>query len=286
MNIQFLISSLFFSLALCSSLFTSPLPHATPPSSKGYKRIQCTIKPVDRKTESGSHTRIPGPKRANRAQASSTNWSGYAAATDMNNPAANSVSAVYGSWIVPKIQSSKTNSYCAFWVGIDGYSNATVEQIGTSHNYINGKQQHYAWFEMYPENSYMLVGFPLAVGDVISASVVYAGDGVFTLSIQNDTQQLTTTIPASYTTSADAERSSAEWVVEAPYLNGILPLSNFGYGYLWGCLATINGVLASLNNSSWENISIEMVTNNGTSKAAPSLPLQDNGSFFMTWAHR
>lgn len=279
MKTGFLVSNLFFSLALCSSLFSYDIPG-------DYTHINCVISRIDKKINHASHPRIPGSKLwGKRGQYFSTNWSGYAAATNLNNPATNSVSAVYGSWIVPKVGSNR-NSYCAFWVGIDGFSNSTVEQIGTAHDFINGVAQHYAWFEMYPAASFIIGGFPLTSGDVISASVEYVGNGIFTLRLINNTKKVLTTIPSSYTTSLTAQRSSAEWIVEAPFLNGVLPLNNFGFAYLWGCIANINGVLAQFNNSSWQNGAVTMVTNNGTAKAIPSLPLQDNGSFFITWKHQ
>ena len=35
------------------------------------------------------------------------------------------------------------------WVGIDGYSDSTVEQIGTEENVVNGVPQYHAWWKMY-----------------------------------------------------------------------------------------------------------------------------------------
>ena len=60
-----------------------------------------------------------------------------------------SVSYVAGSWVVPTV-STKTNGYSSVWVGIDGYSSSTVEQIGTEEDVVNGKATYYAWYEMYP----------------------------------------------------------------------------------------------------------------------------------------
>ncbi len=171
-------------------------------------------------------------------------------------------------------------------MGIDGYSSSAVEQIGTEHDYRKGKQAHYAWFEMYPRASYEIVGFPVRPGDVISASVVYAGSNIFTLTLHNVTRNVATIVPNKYTLSTTAKRSSAEWIVEAPYLNGILPLSNFGTAHLLGCTATINGITASLKNGSWPKIAIEMVTNSNVPKAIPSAVGVDNQSFTVAWAHK
>lgn len=258
------------------------------PTKPGYQQIECTLIPVAPKNERNSHPHIPGPKsKDTRAgQATSTNWCGYVAESNLTHPAKNSVTAVYGSWIVPVVESSSTATYAAFWIGIDGYSSSTVEQIGTSHDFVNGALQQYAWFEMYPGGSYVINGFSMNAGDVISASVLYSGNNIFTMTLHNDTKQISYTVPTSYTKSTTAQRSCAEWIVEAPYLNSILPLADFVTAYLWGCMATINGVTASINNSSWPNASIEMVTNSGAAKAIPSALLQDNGSFFVTWKHQ
>lgn len=280
MKIRFFSTRLFISLILWSTVDAS---HAI---SKGYREIPCTISRIDEKDNNRTHPHIPGPRSQTRAQQTSTNWGGYVGAANINSPTQNSVSEVYGSWIVPTIVSAGGNTYSALWIGIDGYTSSTVEQIGTSHNFINGKQQHYAWFEMYPGPSYRINGFPLTPGDVISASVVYSGNNIFTMTLSNDTQKVTTTIPTSYTQSSIAERSSAEWIIEAPYSNGILPLSNFKTAYMWGCFATINGIFNAIQNNSWQNVSLEMVTNSGASKAIPSSLLQDDGSFFTLWKHK
>lgn len=260
---------------------------------EAYTEIECQVQLLETAKEThatdhhASHPHIPGPRSARVPSnfATSTNWAGYAAATKLSSPKKNSVSAVSGTWIVPTIQATPDDSFCAIWVGIDGYSSPTVEQIGTEHDWSNGAQQNYAWFEMYPGGSYLINGFPLTPGDVISASVVYSGNSIFTLKLYNDTQQVFVTVPTQYTKSSVAQRNGAEWIVEAPFLNTILPLSDFGTIYLWGCTATINGVTAPIKNKSWQDIGIEMVTNNGAPKAIPSTVLPDGGSFFVTWAH-
>jgi len=258
------------------------------PSRDDYTHIECEIIPIPSSESTNSHPHIPAPrtKRVPAGQTSSNNWSGYAAATNLNSPATHSVSAVSGSWIVPTIKASSTHTYSSMWVGIDGYNSPTVEQIGTEHDYNNGAQHHYAWFEMYPSGSFLISGFPLRPGDVISASVVYTGGTNFVMTIINDTQKVTFTVPSQYTQSSVAQRTSAEWIMEAPFLNQILPLSNFGTAYFIGCAATINGVAAPIGNNSWQNIGIEMVTNTGAPKDLTSALLPDQGSFFVTWQHK
>ncbi len=261
MNIRILVAL----LALSANAVVIAIPD-------GYTAINCTLMPVK--------------PRDGHIMATSTNWGGYVAATNLNSPAQGSVSAVYGSWIVPTIKAASTSTYSAFWIGIDGYSSSSVEQIGTAHDWANGSVQSYAWFEMYPGGSYGINGFPLNPGDVISASVVYTGSGIFVMTLNNNTQKVSFTVPTSYTTSLSAQRSCAEWIIEAPYYNGILPLANFGTGYMLGGSATINGVTGPINNGSWAYTGLNMVTNSGATKAATSPLLHDQASFFATWAHQ
>src|SRR5579885_3262174 len=55
----------------------------------------------------------------------SLNWSGYAVTASSGT-----VTAVYGSWIVPSVSCSKQSTYVAFWAGIDGFNSNTVSRQG------------------------------------------------------------------------------------------------------------------------------------------------------------
>jgi hypothetical protein len=210
----------------------------------------------------------------------STNWSGYAVTTS-----AGQVSQVAGSWVVPTVSSS-VSGYSSAWVGIDGFNSSTVEQIGTDSDYVGGHAYYYAWYEMYPAGS---VNLSLAVnaGDTISASVSYSGSNTFALSIKD----VTTNQSMSFNkTSSQAQRSSAEWIQEAPSsYSGVLPLANFGTINFSGASATVGGTAGPADNgwSSSTLYQIDMVTNTGTAKATPSA-LSDSGSstassFSVTW---
>ena len=214
-----------------------------------------------------------------RAGAStSTNWSGYAV-----TGSSGSVSYVNGSWIVPAVTASATNAYSSFWVGIDGYSSSTVEQIGTDSDWVNGAASYYAWYEFYPKTSHIINTITVNAGDVIYAEVQYSS-GSFTVFIQD------TTTGQSFSTSAkvpSAQRSSAEWIAEAPSSGGVLPLANFGtvdFGLqdtgLSTCYATIGGITGSIGsypNSAVQEIT--MVDSSGNIIAEPT-SLQMSGTSF------
>jgi hypothetical protein len=219
----------------------------------------------------------------------STNWSGYAVTGA-------TVTAVYGSWIVPAVTGSRfATAYSSFWVGIDGFNSSTVEQIGTDSDVQRGKSVYYAWYEFYPlEAMIEISSFTIKPGNVISASVTY-NSSAFTLYIED----VNTTKSFSMTESVASlgytpARSSAEWIAEAPssYF-GVLPLANFAtvkFGsdstaFAGTCTATINGATGNIQSFGTAVQQITMVTSRGAVKAYPSSLSTDGTSFTVTWQH-
>lgn len=219
----------------------------------------------------------------------SLNWSGYAAATNLTNPKTKSVKDVFGAWTVPNLLSTPGTSYAAIWCGIDGYTSPTVEQIGSLHIWSGGVQQNFAWFEMFPQGLFEIVGFPVSPGDVIASEVSYVGKDTFRLVIINYTENVYFIIPSSYTNHFKAERSSAEWIVEAPSsLSDVLPLADFGTVIFTNCNTTIDSVTGSIKNCHWEHDPITMATSTTPRviKAAPSILFNEGSSFAIDWYHQ
>ena len=216
-------------------------------------------------------------------QVTSSNWSGYAITGGKG-----SVTDATGSWIVPSVNCGSTpNGYSAMWVGIDGYSSNTVEQIGTESDCVNGGADNYAWFEFYPHNFFTIESAPIKAGDIISAEVKYsAGKFIVSLSVNHGT-------PFSTSTKLNqAQRSSAEWIVEAPYSGGVLPLADFNttsFGVDYTGITGTNdavvvgarGPIGSFNPS--DVFTITMTADNGAIKALPSALSSDKTSFSDTW---
>jgi hypothetical protein len=213
----------------------------------------------------------------------STNWSGYAATGGKG-----SITSVTASWIIPAIVGTcpSEDQFASFWVGIDGYSSNTVEQIGTDSDCQSGVPTYYVWFEFYPHASYNVNSVPIKPGDKIFAKVNSSGKGMFTVELVNETTR------ASFSTTtkvASADQSSAEWIAEAPYEGGVLPLAPFGtvqfgddYTRVTGtCEATISGVTQFIGSFA-DNVSINMDTTKGVLKDETS-PLSEEGSFSVTW---
>jgi hypothetical protein len=158
---------------------------------------------------------------------SSLNWAGYAVAG--RNGAFRSVSA---SWIEPKVNCSgvpaRGHRFSSFWVGLDGVTSQSVEQLGTDSDCRGTRPAYYAWWELFPLAAVNLSN-PVHAGDHMSASVTFKGGGRFALFIKDSTRRWSRTIVKVH---AEA-RSSAEVIAEAPaLLIGGVPviqnLANFG----------------------------------------------------------
>ena len=169
---------------------------------------------------------------------SSTNWAGYAVSG--NNGAFRTVSA---SWIEPKANCTGVagRRLSSFWVGLDGVTSQSVEQLGTDADCSHSHPVYFAWWEMFPLPS---VNFsnPVRPGDHLSASVTFLGARRFALSIKDSTRHWSHTIVRVH---AEA-RSSAEVIAEAPALliGGqivIQNLTNFGAVRWTG--SKVNGTL-------------------------------------------
>jgi hypothetical protein len=172
-------------------------------------------------TVASRHRHLPAIIRERHGTSVTTgNWSGYAV-TGANG----SVTDVTGSWVVPSVNCGVTPSADAsLWVGIDGFSSNTVEQIGTDSDCVNGQPVYFAWYEFYPHWSYE-ISLKISPGDLIFAEVSAGAKGTFTVTLTNKTSLA----PAFKTSQKmnNAAQSSAEWIVEAPWSGGILPLADF-----------------------------------------------------------
>ena len=219
------------------------------------------------------------------ASTTSANWAGWAV-----TGAKGSVTDVKASWVVPKVTgcTGGTTSYSSFWVGIDGYSSSSVEQTGTDSDCNGATPVYYAWYEFYPKPSHTITSLSISVGDTISAEVSFSASK-FHLKITD------TTTGASFSTSASvrAQRTSAEWIAEAPSsVSGILPLANFGTvvfgldntGVSGTDTATVSSTTSGIGNFSTA-VSINMVGvhNAALTKASTSTLSTDQTSFSVAW---
>ena len=215
----------------------------------------------------------------------SSNWSGYAV-TGSNFTYAN------GSWHVPQVSCSVTpNTYSAFWVGIDGYSDKTVEQVGTESDCSGTTPVYYAWYEFYPAPPVVISLVPISPGDRMGAWVTYGG-GVFTIFIEDYTTGASFIVASPV---SGAKRTSAEWIAEAPCTGAgcgiILPLADFvrvNYGEDYNILDpdSCNATDGSVNDgeiadfgANVKKITMFKVVN----EAVPTALTADGSSFRVNW---
>jgi Peptidase A4 family len=175
----------------------------------------------------------------------SINWSGYA---DVE-AGSHTFSGVSGHWTIPAVSCPaglyrNQDAFIAQWVGLDGATNGTVEQLGTGTQCYEGVTYYYVWYEMFP-NGTVEEGTQACIndnvdcprpGDQISASVGVtpgtAGENNYTLSLTDYTQSDNDfSVTQSCATDVCLDQS-AEWIVERPaFAPGgnyqILPLVDF-----------------------------------------------------------
>ena len=80
--------------------------------------------------------------------------------------------------------SVSSTGYSSTWIGLDGDSSNTVEQIGTEQDYINGKAVYYAWYEMYPKQPVKL-DLVIEPCDTITADVHFTGTDTYKFTIED-----------------------------------------------------------------------------------------------------
>jgi hypothetical protein len=159
----------------------------------------------------------------------SANWSGYAD----SESGTDTVTNVSGSWTMPAVTClprpyQNQDAFLANWVGIDGFSDGTVEQLGTAAQCFEGVTYYYVWYEMYPAGT-VEEGTTACIndnvdcpqpGDTITASVnvtsAGSGENDYTLTLndrQHPQESFSTSAECATDTCAD---SSGEWIVERP----------------------------------------------------------------------
>ncbi len=153
-------------------------------------------------------------------------WSGYAVTASAPYTSAS------GIWQVPNLTNdgvSGGTEYAAHWVGIGGFSDGTLIQLGTEEAVsLTGATAFSAWYELYPAYAvYITIG--VNPGDIISASLQCTAA---CSTSQTQTWQLTMTdetTKSAWTQSFQYQSSmaSAEWITEPPYSGGFLPLANY-----------------------------------------------------------
>jgi hypothetical protein len=217
---------------------------------------------------------VPNPTARARAQTKvgavanqgSFNWSGYVADDG-------GYTSVSSNWIQPTVTCS-SKGIVSFWIGLDGWTNGTVEQTGTGADCRTGKPQYYAWWQTFPANSQQTYAVTVLPGDSITSTVSFA-DGQYTLVLTDNTQAWTkTTVAAAPVGSANA---SAEIVAEAASVNKVVSvLPDFGSATFTD--SEIDGSAVADAGAA----AVNMVNSSGSVIAATDA-VDDTGAFDITY---
>ncbi len=235
----------------------------------------------------------------------SGNWSGYVVK-------GSEFSLATGSWHVPEVNCNKTpNDFAAVWVGIDGYANDTVEQVGTSSNCTGTTPQYFAWYEFYEPPGVprvVIQSVPVKAGDIIGAYVQYSviSNPLLVIQFQYWTVWLKDyTTGKSYSSqvpyNSSQQRDFAEWVVERPCCDddgNDEPLADFGWvnfgGYLtgvpgtnWATDSSTSGFIGDFGDHVIELTMASPDNSKGTVLAEPGAlqgqEFSTGSSFTVTW---
>jgi hypothetical protein len=162
-------------------------------------------------------------------------------------------------FFVPYVDCAGTpNSFSGHWVGLDGASNATVEQDGILAACQGTTPQYSAWYEMFPKPP-VYSTIPIHPGNSIVASVYYdASAGTFTLSLTDTSNGAHFSHTQACPSGSACQRTSAEVISEAPS-NGasILPLTDFRAESFSDAVVTDSrGVRAGLRGPAWDTLDV------------------------------
>jgi hypothetical protein len=159
----------------------------------------------------------------------SSSWGGY-----YLSGSAGAFSSVSADWTAPTATCVAGSQFASFWVGLDGLTSSSVEQVGTEADCSGGKPTYFGWYDLFPA---VPVNFSNKVspGDAMTASVTFSGTRTFTLVLQDATAGWTQTITQN---AAGLQRSSAEVVISGPGAGS--KLTNFGKLSYSDCM--VNGV--------------------------------------------
>ncbi len=142
----------------------------------------------------------------------SSNWAGYFVD---HGPYTN----VAGQWRVPTVLPTAAPTFSALWIGIDGATNQSLIQVGTEQAFYGGRAHYLAWWEILPAPAVAIPTIPIRPGDVMSARIMEVSAGQWRITIVDRTRGRSTTTTRRY----DGPGSSAEWIEEAPLVDGQLP---------------------------------------------------------------
>jgi hypothetical protein len=218
----------------------------------------------------------PSASTISPAATPTKNWAGYA--VDIHT-----VTAVHATWIVPALTTPPATGYSGMWVGIGGTTADTSDsliQAGTLQFLEDGETTYRAWVQTLPDELKAVSRTRLSVapGDIFSVTIANTSGDTWDVTLENRTTQQTLSVSTTYTSC----KCSAEWIAEAPEIDGNdeAPLANFGVVSFTEATATIDGATRSLGALNAKPYSVRQ---HQKIVAQPQAPGGDGMSFTVTY---
>jgi hypothetical protein len=212
---------------------------------------------------------------------SSTNWSGYAIVT-----ARSIVTCVEAEWVQPTVKCHGTShTSVSIWVGLGGFNQGRLEQIGTAIDCVGGSSLDYSWHESLPKERHE-IDTPVSVdsGDRIWAQVRWVSGSTYQLSLANLTSADGFTVKD---TNGALRRTEAEWIAEAPTSCAqtcrVLKMPNWGKVTFDHIVATVAGVRTTLKANGATRVRIRLESITRATRAIVTSTASDGSSFVVTW---
>ncbi|NUS05452.1 MAG: hypothetical protein HOV97_23180 [Nonomuraea sp.] len=230
-------------------------------------------------------------------------WSGQVVTSSPRNTVP--VTTVTATWTQPADHPCPPGAPFSYgiWVGIDGFENSSLMQLGTEVDCRggNGRSRHYAWTEVIDDDNGVgteeMPGYPVQAGDLITASVTVdvQNKALFYLSMQNHTRGWSMLRSR---TSPHNTRQSAEVIVERPLGTARWPTSNIrvnvekvrvgyeGLGLLWPGVPAFGWppVWATNPMSAFDRTAVMAIREDGRAAFVPTVPgTNSDGDYFSVF---
>jgi hypothetical protein len=197
----------------------------------------------------------------------SRNWSGYAVTSSKH-----AISRARSTFIVPAL-SPPPAGFASTWVGVGGISRPDLIQAGISEQ--SARPHYFAWWEKLPNPAVPIGNKPVSPGDHVSVTIRQHSPSRWTISL-TDAGRWTWRKTVTYHSS----RSSAEWILEAPTVNGRqstlpgLTTARFGPTSTY----VTHGGRHTIADGNWLKI-VMVARHSGMREATPSALARDGQSF-------
>lgn len=201
---------------------------------------------------------LEGHLRRGLGTSESTNWSGYAAYNS-------SFTSVQGNWVQPVADCEAVSKHgyalAAFWVGLDGYEDNTVEQTGTEADCGGSTPVYRAWWELYPKAS-VAIGEPVKPGDQMHAQVTQ--DELVLEDLTAGWTFKQSFLPGSLAF------DSAEWIAEAPAKNALTDFGSVHFSSASASSQALSG--GAIESQAWSDDAITLVGSSHNDLAMRATP--------------